>query len=363
MRKIEKQLKKTKPKVAVALSGGIDSAVSAYLLQKAGYEVEGFFLKLKFKDARLAAWRESEGRASLVAGHLGIPLRIINLTENFKEEVWEPFWKDCERGLTPNPCTFCNPKIKFGLLFEKAKMLGFSSLATGHYAKITSEKGVFGLKRGTDPNKDQSYFLYRLPSKDLTHILFPLSEMRKTQVRELAKKVFPHNFFQTSESQELCFIPGKFSVFARKILPQKTGKIIDETGKELGEHEGVWFFTEGQKVGLGDVESQKSFYVLSRDVKNNQLVVTNDQFNPAFFIKQFAIKDLVLQKDQKNRTFKSSVQIRYRTAPLACQIKIQTKTKALVTLTKPIKSVTPGQSAVFYENDEVVGGGVICEKM
>ncbi len=346
------------PKVAVALSGGIDSSVVAYLLKKQGFEVEGFFLRLKFDHPALAVWRESEGRAALIASSLGIPFHVVDVRDEFEKEIWEPFWNAYKKGLTPNPCPFCNPKIKFGLLFKKAKFLGCENLATGHYARITKKKGIWKLKRGLDETKDQSYFLYRVPQSIFPNIIFPLGSFRKSEVREIAKEVFSENFSQTPESQELCFIPEEFSGFSRKILPQKQGEIVDCEGRIISRHDGAWFFTEGQKVGIGNIGGHKPLYVVAKNTKKNQIKVTEDINDPAFLHKEFELKRVIWINKPESNNFRTKVQIRYRSKPISCTIEI-CKNIIRVTLAEPNRSITPGQSAVFYRGDEVLGGGEI----
>lgn len=354
MPKIRKQSKK----VAVALSGGVDSAVSAHLLKEKGFEVEAFFLRLKFNDERLDSWRQSEGRAALVAKHLNLPFRIIDLSQDFKQTVWEPFWQNCKMGKTINPCTFCNPKIKFGLLLDRVLNLNFTNLATGHYAQIKKHNKKNFLERGVDSRKDQSYFLYRIHSEKLEKIIFPLGKMKKSEVKKIARKVFPKRFFEISESQELCFVPEKFTDFSRKILPEKIGKVLDKKGRLIGKHPGFWFFTEGQKIGLGEMGFKKSLYVLKKDPQKNILIATEDPSDEDFFTKEFSLRECFWNQDFSKNIFQSQVQIRYQTQPIKCQIEIKNK-KTLIRLQKPLKSVTKGQAAVFYQKNRVLGGGII----
>jgi len=348
-------------KVAVAMSGGVDSAVSAYLLKKAGYEVEGFFLRLKFPHCLLSQWREAEGRAYLTAKILEIPLHIIDASRDFREKVWEPLWKNYLLGLTTNPCPTCNPQIKFGLLYEKARSLGFSYLATGHYARIENKNGFWQLKRGKDQTKDQSYFLYRLDEKILPNILFPLGNRKKSQVKKMAQKIFPNRLYRVPESQGLCFTQGEyFRNFMKKVLPRKEGIVIDEKGEKLGKHPGIWFYTEGQRSGIGNIKTGgKSIYVIKKITDDNKLVVTGNPKSTHLYTESCAINNLHWIEKPVEKSFKSKIQLRYGAPTVAVAVKLVVGKKARVTFDKPQRAVTPGQSAVFYQNDAVLGGGEI----
>jgi len=361
-----------KQKVAVAMSGGVDSSVSAYLLKRAGYDVSGFFLRLKFPHCLLSNWREAEGRAFLAAKILGIPIRVVDASRDFQEKVWEPLWDNYLRGLTSNPCPGCNPRIKFGLLFNKVRSLGFDYLATGHYAKIEKNK----LKRGSDRTKDQSYFLYRLEKNILPNLLFPLGEYRKTDVKKLARKAFPTRLYRVPESHGLCFAQGEdFRNFMKKILPKKEGKIVDEKGKKLGEHQGVWFYTEGQRSGIGNLETGgRPIYVVKKIAKNNRLVVASD--SNALYSESCRVNNLHWIEKPKKRIFEIKVQLRYGAPAIASRLETSIfpvppacrmgrgqcgarHSQCRLYFKKPQRAVTPGQSAVFFSGDTVLGGGEI----
>lgn len=350
-----------KKKVAVAMSGGVDSSITAYLLLQQGYDVEGFFLRMKFPHCMLSNWREAEGRAYHTAKMLGIPLRVLDAGRDFQEKVWEPLWENYLKGLTSNPCPTCNPQIKFGLLYKKIRSIGFDYLATGHYVTIKKEEGIWKLKRGVDPKKDQSYFLYRLEREILPNLLFPLGNLEKTEVKKLAQRVFSSRLYRVPESQGLCFTQGEdFRNFMRKILPKKEGEIIDEKGSVLGKHRGSWFYTEGQRSGIGNLKtSGKNIYVIKKITNENKLVVSSNA--DSLYSKSCTVSNLhwILKPDKKN--FKTKVQMRYG-APVA-EVEVvcnKSLTKAELKFKNPQRAITPGQSAVFYSGDTVLGGGEVA---
>jgi len=351
-----------KQKVAVAMSGGVDSSITAYLLKKAGYEVEGFFLRLKFPHCMLSDWREAEGRAYLSAKILGMPIHVLDASKDFREKVWEPLWENYMQGLTSNPCPSCNPQIKFGLLYDKVRSLGFSYLATGHYVQLKKEKGSWRLKRGKDKTKDQSYFLYRLNKEILPHLLFPLGSLEKTKVKKMAQEIFPTRLYRVPESQGLCFAQGEdFRNFMKKILPKKEGTIIDDQGKSLGKHQGVWFYTEGQRSGVGNIETGgKSVYVIKKITKDNKLVVTSDP--RTLYSKSCKISNLHWIEKPKGKTFRTEVQLRYGAPTVTSNVIILSENRCEIKFAKPQRAVTPGQSAVFYQGDTVLGGGEITSE-
>ena len=344
------------------MSGGVDSSVTAYLLKKQGYRVQGVFLKLKFPDCSLQNWREAEGRAYLSAKTLGIPIMTLDASRDFKEKVWKPFWSQFKKGLTPNPCPICNPNIKFGVLFDKIRTLGYDYLATGHYARLTKNKGYWTLRRGKDKTKDQSYFLYRLNPKIFPYLKFPLGECLKKDIKRMAQKIFPTRLYRVKESQGICFAAGQdFRELTKAHLPVKKCNIVDTRGKIIGQHKGIWFYTEGQRTGIGNFDkSGLPAFIAKKLPRANKLVVTH---NP---------KDLSLNRNKlvigninwfisPRREFSTKVQIRYGSTPVPAKIKLIFTNKAKITLAKPQRAVTPGQSAVFYHGERVLGGGEIEE--
>lgn len=376
-----------KQKIIVAMSGGVDSSVAAALLKKQGHSVIGIFMKF-WKEGRTVENSccsvESEKRARQVAKILDIPFYVLNAEKEFKKKVVDYFLKEYKEGNTPNPCVICNKEIKFGFLIKKALKMGADHIATGHYANTTlsmrsslqGHRMPIKLLKGRDREKDQSYFLWRLNQKQLSRVLFPVGGYTKPQVRALAKK-FKLPVAETSESQEICFIDKSINEFLRKYIKNNSGKIINKQGKVLGGHNGLWFYTIGQRRGLGI--SQGPHYVVRKDFKNNDLIVSKNQ-------KDLFSKELILKNvnwifgeyaefcDRRIRSIGVSGKKRKLPLSLNIEVKIRYKSnfakakiykagtqKIKVVFQKPQKAITPGQSAVFYnkEKEYVLGGGTI----
>lgn len=347
-------------KIVVAMSGGVDSSVAAALLKKQGFDVVGIFMKF-WKDGQSSENRccsvESEKLARLVAKEIGIPFYVLNVEKEFKKKVVDYFLKEYKKGNTPNPCVVCNKEIKFGFLIKKALSLGVDYIATGHYAQIKNGR----LFKGKDDAKDQAYFLWQLNQNQLKHVLFPVGEYIKPEVRKLAKK-FKLPTAETPESQEVCFIKNTTTDFLKKYLKIKSGKIIDKTGKVLGEHQGLWFYTIGQRKSLE--VPQGPWYVVNKDFKNNILIVSRD-------LKDLNRKELVASNinwiNPQKLPLNAEVKIRYKAEPVKAKIISMGKnplaslsaSKLKVIFAKSQRAITPGQSVVFYKGKELLGGGVI----
>lgn len=356
-------IKNNKIKVVIGMSGGVDSSVAAALLKKQGYFVIGVFMKFwkegQSKENRCCSV-ESEKLARLVAKKISIPFYVVNVEKEFKKKVVDYFINEYRAGNTPNPCVVCNKEIKFGFLIKKALLMGADFVATGHYAAIKNGK----LLKGKDKEKDQSYFLWQLDKKQLDRILFPLSGYTKTQVRSLAKK-FGLATAKTPESQEICFVQNTANDFLKKYIKAKPGKAIDEAGKVLGRHQGLCFYTIGQRKGLkidqGSAFAKSSgetkpYYVVSKDSKNNNLIISK---------KEKALEGRELVAGSINWILPQKL-------PLSCQIKIRYRSKLAkarilkykknnlkIIFQKPQRAITSGQSAVFYKGNHLLGGGVI----
>jgi tRNA-specific 2-thiouridylase len=346
-------------KVLVLMSGGIDSSVAAALLKKEGFEVIGAFMRL----ANLPRFDEAKERAEKVAKILKIPFYVFNLEKEFKKKIIDYFLKEYKAGNTPNPCVLCNKEIKFGLILEKALNLGVDFVATGHYARIkgirNKELGIreFKLLRAKDKNKDQSYFLWMLNQEHLKRILFPIGNYTKEEVKNFAKK-FKLPVLKAKKSVEVCFIEKTVNDFLRKYLKEKPGKIVDTKGKVLGEHKGLWFYTIGQRKGIG--LSRGPWWVMEKDLKKNLLIVTKNEKN--------LLRDELFCKDvnwisgkEPKLPLEVKAKIRYRTNFVKATIyPIKNKIYKVV-FKKPQRAITPGQSVVFYKGEEVLGGGIICD--
>jgi len=350
---------KKKKKVIVAMSGGIDSSAVAALLKKAGFDVVGIFMKLWPGRA------EDEKRARSVAKKLDIPFYALDFRKEFKKKVVDCFLKAHKIGLTPNPCVVCNKEIKFGLLFRKLKTLKADYIATGHYARLRRTKSGCKLLKGRDRNKDQSYFLWRLNQKLLNHTLFPVGGYTKTEVRNLTEK-FELPVVDVSESQEICFIKGgDYRDFLKKHLKKnfKEGKVVDTKGKVIGYHLGLSLYTIGQRHGFTINKAQTPnlppFYVVAKNQKDNQLVVG---FGKETERKGFLLRNVnwINPAEFKKGIFKIKLRIRYQGELLEAEIKKNNKEdNLLVSLEEPERGIASGQSVVFYNKDEVLGGGII----
>jgi tRNA-specific 2-thiouridylase len=347
-----KKTKNKKPKVIVAMSGGVDSSVSAALLKKAGFDVVGIMLKF-WKDGADGKNRccsvESEKLARIVAKQIGIPFYVINAEKEFKKAVVDYFLDEYRKGNTPNPCVVCNKEIKFGLLIDKALKVGGDFVATGHYIETKDGK----LFQGKDKDKDQSYFLWQLNEKQISKVMFPVGEYTKPQVRKLAKK-FKLSTAQTPESQEVCFIEKDTNEFLKKYLKTNPGKILDMQGKVLGSHQGLWFYTIGQRKGLEI--PQGPYYAVKKDYQENNLIVSKNEKDldqKEFFVENINwISPVKLPKVV-------DVKIRYKSKLAKAEIFSEGGNKLKVVFKKAQRAVTPGQSAVFYKGKEMLGGGII----
>lgn len=341
------------------MSGGVDSSVAANLLKREGYEVIGITICFNLDDST----KNKPGCCSIqgiedarrVAHKLNIRHYVLNMQEALNAYVIEDFCREYLRGRTPNPCVRCNQYIKFGSLLERALALDAGFLATGHYAKISAAEQYL-LKKAKDKQKDQSYFLYRLTQRQLKHILFPLGNYTKGQVRNLARK-FLLPVAEKRASQEICFIPGldyrKF-LKTRASLKIRPGLIVDKKGALLGWHKGISYYTIGQRQGLG-IAKGYPLYISQINPRNNQLTVGRRE---DVLKSEFMVKDLhfTLKPVKKKVAFK--VKIRYNHKAVPAQVAPE-KGKLRVKFTQPQFAITPGQSAVFYDRDIILGGGII----
>ncbi|MBI3594283.1 MAG: tRNA 2-thiouridine(34) synthase MnmA [Nitrospirae bacterium] len=352
-------------KIAVGMSGGVDSAVTAALLKKEGHDVVGIHLRL-YKDEGDDAkhWLDRScckiGLARHVVNQLKIPLEVFDVQEAFQSVVIDNFAEEYHRGRTPNPCVRCNETIKFGTLIEKAKSLGADSIATGHYAKIKFNdlRESFQLLRPKDLLKDQTYFLYRLKQDQLKSVYFPLAEMEKKEIYRIAEELdFPYEDVQ--ESQEVCFVnQGDYRTFLREErgISGSKGSFVSGEGKILGEHEGVPFYTVGQRKGLGVAFGKRQF-VIEIKPRENQIVLGSE---PDLMKNEMRVSDLNwISGEAPVKAVQATVKIRYRSREAKGEIQPLGQDRVRVTFDEPQKGISPGQSAVFYQKEEVLGGGVI----
>lgn len=343
-------------KVVVAMSGGVDSSVAAALLVRQGYDVQGVSLRMWEGNAGPRVCSDHRG-AEAVAAHLRIPHTLIDLREQFAQAVVKPFAADYLRGRTPNPCVACNRDFKLGSLLKWAKEKGADYVATGHYARIVRDGSLFSLSRGADRGKDQSYFLFALSQHQLSSTLFPLGAMQKTEVRDLARQIeLPAA--HRPESQDICFGDYKTLVasYARQ-KPTTPGDIVDRSGNVLGRHGGIHGVTVGQRRGLG-ISAAAPLYVVDVDEAFNRVVVGHKQdLRRAGLI----ARSVSWLEDYGEGLLDAEVQIRYRAPAVPCIIRREADGDVEVRFREPLQAVTPGQAAVFYRGEKLLGGGWIAK--
>lgn len=345
-------MNKTNKKVAVALSGGVDSSFAAYLLKKQGVELIAVTMKLPFFK------QDNIERAKKLCETLGIKHIVIDLTDYFEEKLIADFISQYLKGLTPNPCSLCNKRIKFGLLFEEIKKLGFDYIATGHYIKLDQQGSNFYLKRAFDDKKSQEYFLGLISKDILAHCIFPLGDYKKDDVKERMKDIF-HIAVKVKESQEICFIKDKsYKQFIEQRLPDKEkyyGPIKHVNGKTLGFHKGIYCYTYGQRQGLG-VAWKNPLYVVDIDGDNNTVYVGEVEY---LFKDSCKVKDINWFYPPKEYS-DIEVRLRYNSKAVNCSLQYNEKENEIICkFKKDQKTPTPGQLAVFYDKKRVMAAGLI----
>ncbi|MFA5021166.1 MAG: tRNA 2-thiouridine(34) synthase MnmA [Patescibacteria group bacterium] len=367
--------KAKKIKIAVAMSGGVDSSVAAALLKRQGYDVVGVFMQFWQPSGRdygenrccsLESWQE----AQTVARILDLPIYKVNFGREFKRVIVDEFLKDFAASRTPNPCVACNKFIKFDLLWQYVRtVLGANYLATGHYIRLRRKfpisnfqfpkkyKNNFEVARPRDLNKDQTYFLYNLKQAQLKHLLFPLADFTKPQIRALAKK-FKLPVYDKADSQEICFVGKSHNDFLKKYLRLKPGEIITDHNQVIGEHRGLPLYTLGQRSGIG--LSGGPWYVAGFKKNKNQLIVSRNAVAAGLLTRRVKFKSANWLDGRIKTPLKCSAQIRYRAPAEKCVIK-KSGSQYAAEFTKPQRAAMPGQSIVFYDGDQLLGGGVICE--
>ncbi|MGE5392161.1 MAG: tRNA 2-thiouridine(34) synthase MnmA [Candidatus Saccharibacteria bacterium] len=346
--------------VVVGMSGGVDSSVTAALLKKRGFDVVGVFMKNWSQDFGDygCTWAEDAEDARLVADVLKIPFYVWNFEKEYYDRVVEYFLREYKAGRTPNPDAMCNKEIKFKAFLDKALKLGADMVATGHYARIEKDKAGYRLLKGVDPAKDQSYFLYTLKQEQLAKTLFPIGGYFKPEIRKLAKRFGLPNHAK-KDSQGICFI-GKIDVteFLRAHIKAEAGEVVTASGRVVGRHYGLPFYTIGQRDGIG-IGGTGPYYVVAKKSKTNQLVVTNDPKDKKLWRKEFTMTDLTWTGRQPKFPLRASVVIRYHHPPYPALLGKPDSGSIKVTFDEPQRAITPGQAAVVFHGDELLGGGVI----
>lgn len=338
-------------KVAVAMSGGVDSSMTAALLKEAGYEVYGVHMLLSPDHNPEHNISDLEGTCEL----LDIPLYKLNFESEYQREVIDYFCKEYALGRTPNPCIACNRHIKFHLLLDRALKMGAHYLATGHYARVKGSLDGFSLLKGIDTSKDQSYFLYTLGQRQLQYLLLPLGNRRKTEIRNLAGKLGLPTA-KSPESQDVCFIRDKdYRPFITQRIPLKPGDIVDSEGRVLGKHQGLALYTVGQRQGLR-LATKERYYVIKLDAATNRVVVGSEDKLLSSSLTAGKLNWIAGKALKKISGI--TAKIRYRSPEV--RVKLYTCDSGVeVKFDEPQRAITPGQAIVFYKGDVVLGGGVI----
>lgn len=353
-------------RIVVGMSGGVDSSVTALLLKQQGYDVIGVFMKNWEDDdnSEYCSSREDLLDAVAVADTIGVPIEAVNFAREYKDRVFSYFLREYEAGRTPNPDILCNSEIKFKAFLDHALKLGADAIATGHYARVREQDGLFQLLKAADTSKDQSYFLHRLNQAQLSKALFPLGEILKSQVREIAAQHGLSNYAK-KDSTGICFIGERpFREFLNRYLPTQPGDMITPKGKIVGRHMGLSFYTVGQRQGLGigggRDSSGEPWFVASKDMANNRLIVVQGHDHPVLLSQRLSALDCHwISGSAPDTTKPYAAKTRYRQQDAACHIASVANTHCRIDFEQPQWAVTPGQSVVLYDGAVCLGGAII----
>ena len=354
-----------KEKIVVGISGGVDSSVAALLLAEQGYDVQCIFMKnWEDKDGEICTSADDYNDALQVCNILGLPIHSVNFSKEYWDKVFSYFLSEYKAGRTPNPDVLCNREIKFKAFLNYAMKLGFKKIATGHYAKIECINSQYRLLKGKDKNKDQSYFLYMLSHDPLSRSEFPLGDLDKKDVRNIAKKAGLPTA-EKKDSTGICFVGEQnFKQFLARFLPANPGAIISSDGKKVGTHSGLMYYTIGQRKGLGigggHSDLNDPWYVVGKDMIKNNLIVCQGKDNPSLYYEKIIATQLHwISKLRPDEEKELGVKIRYRQKDQVCNIEMLNNNSALVHFNKPVFAAAPGQSIVFYNEEICLGGGII----
>ncbi len=356
-----------KCRVLVGMSGGIDSSAVCMLLQEQGYDVVGMTLRMWDLPAHFPTPGQTEPQhaleARMLAERLGIPHHTLDIRKEFREEVVQSFIDEYMNGRTPNPCVMCNRYFKWKYLLSEADRLGCDFVATGHYARIEQTDGHYTLLQGIDPKKDQSYFLWRLGQKELSRTLFPLGGMTKEYIKSYVLERGFKEKVEKKESMEVCFIPGDYRDFLREMIPGLDeqvagGFFVDRIGRKIGQHKGFPFYTIGQRKGL-EIALGKPAYVIKINAVKNTIRLGDAE---ELLTREMLVEHPEFENRERYADRTISVRIRYRSTPLPARIQPLDDGNMKVVFEKDASAITPGQSAVFYDGDRVIGGGIIADQ-
>ncbi len=355
-----------KQRVVVGMSGGVDSAVTALLLKQQGYDVIGLFMK-NWEDDDTDEYCSSKQDlidAASVADTIDIPLEAVNFAREYKERVFSYFLREYQAGRTPNPDILCNSEIKFKAFLDHALQLGAHKIATGHYAQVREVDGLFQLLKADDASKDQSYFLHRLNQQQLSRAMFPLGKLLKSEVRKIAEE---HNLsnYAKKDSTGICFIGERpFREFLNRYLPTQPGEMVTPEGEVMGKHMGLYFYTIGQRQGLGIGGGKKStgepWFVAAKDMQRNKLIVVQGHDHPLLLKHDLTAMDMHwISGNAPDIAQQYAAKTRYRQEDAPCSVSPEQNDQVKFTFTQAQWAVTPGQSVVAYDGAICLGGGII----
>ncbi|UQW98571.1 tRNA 2-thiouridine(34) synthase MnmA [Rummeliibacillus sp. G93] len=351
-------------RVVVGMSGGVDSSVAAYLLKKQGYDVIGIFMKNwdDTDDSGVCTATEDYEDVIKVCNQIGIPYYAVNFEQQYWDKVFTYFLEEYKAGRTPNPDVMCNKEIKFKAFLEHALKLGADYLATGHYARVEVRDDETRMLRGIDQNKDQTYFLNQLSQEQLSKVMFPIGELEKPRVREIAEEAGLATA-KKKDSTGICFIGERnFKEFLGQYLPAQPGNMETFDGTVIGKHDGLMYYTIGQRHGLGIGGDGDPWFVLGKDLKRNVLLVGQGFHNDKLYSTSLkAVKTGFTTHRDMPKTFQATAKFRYRQQDVPVTVEITGDDEWYVTFNEPTRAITPGQSVVLYEGDECLGGATIDE--